>query len=406
MSERLFPHPVPHPGLPSITRSSPVPSTQVRYVFASAVALALSACGGGGSGDSFSVALAAAQTTPGATAAPAATAPIAPEAPAAPVVSPEPPTVPVTTVPPAVPAKPTTLSISLASLTLSAKQPSLNPALTGNPRVLTITNTGAEEAVDVAITSSPPLPVGTTVSPAACATIPAAGGTCVLTITPGSVPTAAVGDTASAPAVVTIAGSNTNTLTSQIAVLAYGSVYQAGYVFAVDDTLPISGQHRRESGRPDQSIQRGHVVSCQLVRWSNQPDRWRVKFACHSCGLQCQPGQQLCGRAVLAAARWLFRLVSACHVRICCQLRQWSDFAIKPDRQRKHWCNQRYAIDFYGELNGRRPAFYRCSWAFFSCRRWQSRFFRSSLRQGSDQLVDVVSSVPTSDLISVALKRA
>ncbi|RYH26679.1 MAG: DUF1566 domain-containing protein, partial [Alcaligenaceae bacterium] len=148
---------------------------------------------------------------------------------------------PVTTVPPAVPAKPTTLSISLASLTLSANQPLRNPALTGNPRVLTITNTGAEEAVDVAITSSPPLPVGTTVSPASCATIPAAGGTCVLTVTPGSVPTAAVGDTASAPAVVTIAGSNTNTLTSQIAVLAYGSVYQAGYVFAVDDTLPISG---------------------------------------------------------------------------------------------------------------------------------------------------------------------
>jgi hypothetical protein len=38
-----------------------------------------------------------------------------------------------------------------------------------------------------------------------------------------------------------VAGTNTNTLSLSIELLSYGSVYQAGYVFAVDDTTPNTG---------------------------------------------------------------------------------------------------------------------------------------------------------------------
>ncbi len=151
-----------------------------------------------------------------------------------------PPAAPSSTPPAATPSA-TTLSVSVASLTLSVNDPALNPALTGNPRQLTITNTGTADALDVTVTMSPPLPAGTTVSPASCATIPANGGACVLTFTPGSTPTAAVGNTSPVPEVASIVGSNTNTVTSEIAVVTYGSVYQSGYIFSVDDTTATTG---------------------------------------------------------------------------------------------------------------------------------------------------------------------
>lgn len=135
----------------------------------------------------------------------------------------------------------TTVTASVSSLTLSVNDPSLNAALTGNPRQLTITNTGTADALDVTVTMSPSLPAGTTVSPASCATIPANGGTCVLTFTPGSTPTAAVGNTSPVPDVASIVGSNTNTVTSEVAVVTYGNVYQSGYIFSVDDTTATTG---------------------------------------------------------------------------------------------------------------------------------------------------------------------
>jgi hypothetical protein len=116
----------------------------------------------------------------------------------------------------------------------------LNPALTGNPRSITIVNTGNAAALDLAYSVSPALPTGTTLSSTCAATL-AVGATCTLSVTPGATPSAAPGDTNPQAITVSVAGSNTNTLAPTISLLSYGSVYQSGYVFAIDDTTPTSG---------------------------------------------------------------------------------------------------------------------------------------------------------------------
>jgi hypothetical protein len=121
---------------------------------------------------------------------------------------------------------PTTLGISASSLAL---------AVGGTARHVTITNAGSAVATAVAYTISPSLPAGTTVSPANCADL-APAATCILTVTPGPNPSAAPGDTSPIPIVVTVTGRNTNALSLSLNVLGFGSVYQAGYVFAIDDT--------------------------------------------------------------------------------------------------------------------------------------------------------------------------
>lgn len=108
----------------------------------------------------------------------------------------------------------------------------------GVARIITITNTGTNPATDVTYT---PLPSGTgTISPANCGTI-APAGTCVLTITPGATPSAAPGDLNPTPITLNVSGSNTNTLNITLNILTYGSVYQGGFVFDVDDTQGCSG---------------------------------------------------------------------------------------------------------------------------------------------------------------------
>lgn len=110
----------------------------------------------------------------------------------------------------------------------------------GAARTLTITNTGAAAALNVTYTFSPALPSGTTISPISCGTI-APSDICVLTITPGAIPSAAPGDMNPVPITLNISGSNTNTLNSALTILTYGSVYQDGYVFALDDTAANTG---------------------------------------------------------------------------------------------------------------------------------------------------------------------
>ena len=134
----------------------------------------------------------------------------------------------------------TTLTASVSTLGLSVNDPTLNAALTGTPRTITITNIGSNSATNVTYSPSPALPNGTTISPASCGTI-LAQDACVLTITPGSTESAAAGNTSPTPITLSISGTNTNTLTPTVNILTYGSVYQGGYIYAVDDTTPNTG---------------------------------------------------------------------------------------------------------------------------------------------------------------------
>jgi len=134
----------------------------------------------------------------------------------------------------------TTLTASVSTLGLSVNNTGLNTALTGTPRLITITNSGSNSATSVTYSPSPALPSGTTISPSSCGTI-AASGTCVLTITPGSTASATAGNTSPTPITLSISGTNTNTLTPTVNILTYGSVYQGGYIYAVDDTTPDTG---------------------------------------------------------------------------------------------------------------------------------------------------------------------
>lgn len=132
----------------------------------------------------------------------------------------------------------TTLSISPTALVLSVNDTVSSPTLTGKPRVFTVTNTGTANALSVIqarSTGSPAWPNGTNPS-SNCPTTLAPGASCTITVTPGIDPSAAQGDTSPVPITLSVGGSNTNLLSPTVQVLTHGSVYQGGYVFAIDDT--------------------------------------------------------------------------------------------------------------------------------------------------------------------------
>ena len=140
------------------------------------------------------------------------------------------------------PTPSTTLSISSTALVLSVNDTVASPTLMGNPRIFTVTNTGAVTALAVIharSTSSPAWPSGTN-SSSNCTTL-APGASCTITITPGNTASAAPGVLAPVPITLSVGGSNTNLLTPTVQVLTHGSVYQGGYVFSIDDNTPNTG---------------------------------------------------------------------------------------------------------------------------------------------------------------------
>jgi len=141
--------------------------------------------------------------------------------------------------PPAAPAPPVPPPVPPAPAALMASSESLALAVSGQARQFVITNGGGQDALNLAATATTALPVGTSFT-SDCATL-APGASCTLTITPGAMPSAAPGDTAPVPVELHLAGSNTNALALSVWVLGFGSVYQGGYVFDLNDGTPTTG---------------------------------------------------------------------------------------------------------------------------------------------------------------------
>jgi hypothetical protein len=125
------------------------------------------------------------------------------------------------------------LTLSITGLTTTTGTNS------GTARQITITNTGSNPATNVNFVISPALPSGATITPANCGTM-AAGATCVLTVTPGSAPTNAVASSSPTPSVVGTAGDNTNTVATNVNILTYGSLYEAGWLYSIIETAGTS----------------------------------------------------------------------------------------------------------------------------------------------------------------------
>jgi hypothetical protein len=146
-----------------------------------------------------------------------------------------------------------TLTPNLTSLVLSVDCPTAgggctnsNAALTGNTRQIAITNSGSIAATNVSVTASR-LPSGTVISGSTCSgTLPAAAS-CVITVTPGQLATAGAGGVACSNGIaptdgeITISSDVAASGTVAVDVLSYGCIYQAGFLYSVDDTTPATG---------------------------------------------------------------------------------------------------------------------------------------------------------------------
>lgn len=135
----------------------------------------------------------------------------------------------------------TTLTISTASLALSVNDIATNAALTGNPRQITITNTGFIAALNVA-TNTSGWPVDTTLSSSTCSGALAPGASCFVRITPGSTPSSNCNTgIAPTPGTLTVTADNANSSQAEVTVLTYGCIYQGGLLYAVDDSTADTG---------------------------------------------------------------------------------------------------------------------------------------------------------------------
>ncbi len=139
----------------------------------------------------------------------------------------------------------TTLSPLNSNLSLSINSPASDPALTGNPRLIRIENTGSIPATNVQVNTSG-FPAGTTISSNTCTGTLNAGSTCDITITPGANASLDAGanactttpGTQPVPTTVTVSADNAPSSDINVLILGYGCIYEGGFLFAVDDSTP------------------------------------------------------------------------------------------------------------------------------------------------------------------------
>lgn len=115
----------------------------------------------------------------------------------------------------------------------------------GLARIITITNTGSNTAVNLSVIP-PTWPAGTT-SSTTCGSVLAASNSCTITVTPGDTATSdgtnpcSTTGTAPVPGIVQVTADNASTVSSNVVVLSYGCIYQGGYIYAFDDTTVNTG---------------------------------------------------------------------------------------------------------------------------------------------------------------------
>ncbi len=120
-----------------------------------------------------------------------------------------------------------------STVVLAVNNPGLSPVLTGRPRDIRIENNTDIVARNVKYISVH-LPQGMSITPAKCGDIKPKEA-CVLSITPGLSP--------SENTEIHFKGDNTSSLSVFVRALTYGSVYQGGYVFAIEDNATrVSGK--------------------------------------------------------------------------------------------------------------------------------------------------------------------
>lgn len=138
-----------------------------------------------------------------------------------------------------------TLATSVSQLALSVSGLT-EYGISGTPasgvaRTIIITNTGNISATNLTI-NTPTFPAGTTSSSTCGATLNA-GQSCTIAIAPGATASSngaspCTSGTAPIPSSISITADNANTLSVDVFVLGYGCIYQGGYVYAFDDTIP------------------------------------------------------------------------------------------------------------------------------------------------------------------------
>lgn len=294
-----------------------------------AALLLLASCGGGGGGGGFPIAPIAASPAPDATVPPA---PVGPPPPVAP--------------PPA--AQPTTLVLSVSKLALSVNNTSLNPALTGSPRTITVTNTGLYDAKTVTSSVSPALPVDASFS-SDCGQVLPAGSSCQVTFTPGAVPTAAALDATPISATLLVTGENTTATTANVRILGYGSVYQGGHVYSLDDSTPqtssvggkvlaLSAESAGEAWGPDGVISienstDGRAATQAIV--AQFPDQPSAAKTCTSSTMGSYADWYLpVGQEVMKNCQVAFRLLTAQHMPLQALVLTADDLALQPPLHR------------------------------------------------------------------------
>ena len=122
---------------------------------------------------------------------------------------------------------------------LTFSPPSLGLAVSGSARLGTLSNTGAQPIEQLKLTAEG-LPAGTKLFHNCPARLDPKAS-CGLMLLPGDQPSAAPGDTAARPATVRVSSLSAPPAALPVSVVTFGSVYQGGYVFAIDDNTPISG---------------------------------------------------------------------------------------------------------------------------------------------------------------------